>query len=51
MGDTSYGWWVISGEFLIELLRRAQAGEDPDLLYAEAYANSEIEEPTEGGGA
>ena len=36
------GWWSISGEDLLALLRRAHAGEDPDLVYAEAYANSEI---------
>ena len=41
------GWWCISGEALVALLRRAAAGEDPDLLYAEAYANSRIERPGE----
>lgn len=35
------GWWVISGENLLNLLRRAAAGEDPDALYLEEYANSE----------
>ena len=49
------GWWTISGEGLLDLLRRAHAGEDPDLIYAEEYANSEHEYPeeeieTEGGG-
>ena len=39
----SRGWWSISGDDFIEALRRAHAGEDPDLLYAEWYANSEIE--------
>lgn len=39
------GWWCISGEALLDLLRRAQAGEDADLLYAEHYANSQIEAP------
>lgn len=38
------GWWAISGDDLLILLRRAYAGEDPDLLYAEAYANSERSE-------
>jgi len=37
------GWWTISGEALLDLLRRAHAGEDPDLLYAEEYANAEVE--------
>lgn len=36
------GWWTISGTNLIVLLRRAHMGESPDLLYAEAYANSEV---------
>lgn len=38
------GWWAISGEALLDGLRRAAAGEDPDLLYAEMYANAEREE-------
>lgn len=39
------GWWTIAGEELLDMLRRAAAGEDPDLVYAEAYANSEVESP------
>lgn len=38
------GWHVISGERLLELLRRAAAGEDPELLYIEEYANADREE-------
>lgn len=35
---------VVIGEHeLLELLRRAHAGEAPDVLWAEAYANSEHE--------
>lgn len=34
-------WWVIAEEQLKELLARAHSGEDPELLYLEAYANSE----------
>jgi hypothetical protein len=37
------GWWVISGEALLDLLRRAHEGEDPELLYVEEYANADIE--------
>lgn len=37
------GWWVVSGENLLAMLRRAANGEDPDLIYAEEYANSEHE--------
>jgi hypothetical protein len=41
------GWWVISAEALLEMLRRVQAGEDPDLVYAEEYANCDHERPEE----
>lgn len=37
------GWWVVSGENLLDLLRRAHAGEDPEMLYIEEYVNSEHE--------
>lgn len=37
------GWWTIAGEELLRLLREAHAGADPDLLYAEEYANAEVE--------
>ena len=39
----SLGWHVISGEQLLETLRRAQAGEDAGLLFAELWANAEHE--------
>jgi hypothetical protein len=35
------GWWTISGEALLDLLRRCHDGEDPDLVFAEAWANCE----------
>lgn len=37
------GWHVISGERLLELMRRAAAGESPDPLYAEEWANADHE--------
>jgi hypothetical protein len=40
----SLGWWAISGEDLMAMLRAVAAGGDPDLVYAEHYANSEHEE-------
>ncbi len=43
-------WWVIQGSMLLELLHRAATGEDPDLLYVEAYANSAAERHEGGGG-
>jgi len=39
------GWWTISGEALLESLRRCHRGEDPDLVYAELYANSDVDRP------
>lgn len=41
------GWWVISGEALLDLLRRAHSGENPDELVVEAYANASHEHPGE----
>jgi hypothetical protein len=42
------GWWTISGSDLLDMLRRAANGEDPDLVYAEAYANSDHEDHRRG---
>lgn len=36
----SNDWWVINAEELLASLRRCHSGEDPDLVYAELYANS-----------
>jgi len=38
------GWHTMSGEFFLACLRRVAAGEDPDLVYLEAYANAERED-------
>lgn len=38
-------WWSISGEDLMAMLRQVADGEDPDIVYAEAYANSRVEPP------
>lgn len=40
---SALGWWTISGEALLHMLRRVADGDDPDLVYAEEYANSEHE--------
>ena len=37
---TDLGWWVISGDALLNALHRAAQGEDADLLYTELYANT-----------
>jgi hypothetical protein len=34
------GWHVISGSLMLDLMRRAAGGEDPDLLFAELWANA-----------
>lgn len=39
--ETDLGWHVINGEHLLEMLRRAAQGEDPDLLFAELWANAD----------
>lgn len=38
------GWWVISGERLLDMLRRCASGDDPDTVYLEEYVNSEHNE-------
>jgi len=38
------GWWAISGEALLSGLRRANDGESADMIYAELYANSDVDE-------
>jgi hypothetical protein len=39
------GWWCISGEALLDMLREVEQGADPDIVYAEHYANSEHDRP------
>jgi hypothetical protein len=41
---TDLGWWTIHGDTLMAMMRRAHAGEDPGLIYAEEYANAESHE-------
>jgi hypothetical protein len=48
---TDLGWWTMSGEALMEMMRRCYNGEDPDLVYAEEYANAEHEEEVSDGDA
>lgn len=43
VGDSEC-WHVIERLRLVELLRRAHEGEDPDLLYIEEYVNAERDE-------
>lgn len=38
------GRWAISGESLLSMLRRVEAGENPDMVYAEEYVNAEHEQ-------
>lgn len=35
-------WWVLSDTAFISALRRAYCGEDPDLLFMEYLANSDV---------
>ena len=41
------GWWVINGAMLLDALRQCYRGENPDMVYAELYANSKVEQPDE----
>lgn len=43
------GWHVISGADLLDALREVAAGADPDLLYAELWANAEHEDVPRNG--
>lgn len=46
---TSRCWWVIAEEDLIAALTRTHGGEDPDVVYAELYANgTRDDEPDDG---
>lgn len=41
MSTDSAHYWVIENADLADMLHRAAAGEDPDLLLVEEYANSD----------
>ena len=41
---TAESWWVISSTELHAALVRVHCGEDPDIAYAELYANTSTEE-------
>ena len=41
--NDTLGWWSISGAAFMEALHRAHAGDAPDMVYAELYANSKHE--------
>ena len=40
------GWWCISGSEFLRALHLVADGGDPDMVYAEFYANSDIENVT-----
>lgn len=41
-------WWTINQDALLDMLRRAHAGEDPDFVLMEEYANSDHEDVDDG---
>jgi hypothetical protein len=43
----SESWWTLPESELIAILYKVKAGEDPELVLAEAYANSRIEHPSD----
>ena len=44
MTKASEMWWVVNGEVLLSSLKRAQSGEDAEMLYLELLANSDTED-------
>lgn len=42
------GWWAIPGENLLDMLRRAHSGENPDLIYTEEWVNATREGADDG---
>jgi len=40
-GDNERPWHVIHGDDLLALLERTHAGENPEMVYIEQYANAE----------
>lgn len=40
---TELGWWIIHGDEIMEALRQVAQGENPDIVYAELYANADIQ--------
>lgn len=43
MEEVEERWWVMSNSDFYEAMKRAHAGEEPDLLLIEYYVNSESE--------
>lgn len=43
MNEPLEQWWVIHGAEFHKFLERAHAGEEPELLFIEAFANSRSE--------
>lgn len=43
-------WWTISGQALMDALRRVQNGDSPDIVYLELSANSQTEDYRNDGG-
>lgn len=44
MTNNDLGWWIIHGDNLLTALHMVAQGDDPDLVYAELYANAEIDD-------
>lgn len=42
--DELQGWWAMSAQALMRMLREVEAGATADMVYTEHYANSAIED-------
>lgn len=38
-------WWTINGQSLMDALHAAHDGDDPNIVYLELLANSDVEHP------
>ena len=38
------GWWIIHADEIIEMLRAVANGDSPDIVFAELWANGQINE-------
>jgi hypothetical protein len=44
VAEDSRGWWTISGDALMDMLRRVDRGEDPADVYADEESRCERED-------
>lgn len=43
------GWWAITDDALMEMLREVESGASAEMVYMEHYANSAVDDSDEDG--